>query len=251
MKLKEDGALSKMVQTHSFIHALYYYETLDSTNAIAVNQRMSGGTLILSDYQTAGKGRLNRSWESNPAEDILMSLVLEPHGSPDVWARISFPLGLAIREALSLSVPSNTPIKLKWPNDILIENKKCVGMLHAADASKGRVILGLGINVNQSPQTNDRTSLKMVTGRKHNRWEILNDVLTAIGTHLDALLSATIDVDVWNTHAAYYGKQVQVFDQQLIKGKFLGIDAEGAALIQTKNFVKRVLRGGNFRKLPH
>jgi BirA family biotin operon repressor/biotin-[acetyl-CoA-carboxylase] ligase len=248
---KEDAALSAMVALHSFIHALHYYETLDSTNAMALSHcasgDMPGATLVISDFQSEGKGRMNKTWESSPAEDILMSLVLKPNCAPDRWAQLSFPLGIAIRDALKRTLNHHVPIELKWPNDILVGGKKCVGMLHAGDVSTGRVILGIGINVNQDSQATDRTSLKVVSGKAFNRWAVLNEVLTGIGAQLTPILSAVIDSDAWNSHAAYVGKQVQVLDRAVITGEFKGIDSHGAALIQTRTGIKRTVLGSNFR----
>ena len=248
---KTDAALSAVIQSHSFISSLTYFESISSTNAYALDACQVGkikpGALVIADHQQAGKGRFQNSWESKTGEDILMSLVLEPHCSPDHWAQMSFPLGLAVRNALKKILNQHVSIELKWPNDILVGGHKCVGMLHAADVSTGCVILGLGINVNQESQLTDRTSLKMVSGKALNRWRVLNEILTAIGTQLDSILSSTIDADAWNTHAAYLGKPVQVLDQALITGEFRGIDPHGAALIQTSDGIKRTLVGANFR----
>lgn len=248
---KEDAALSAVIQSHSFISSLTYFESISSTNTYALDAcqvgKLKPGALVIADHQQAGKGRFQNSWESNPGEDILMSLVLEPHCSQDHWAKMSFPLGIAVRNALKKTLNQHVPIELKWPNDILVGDKKCVGMLHAADGSTGCMILGLGINVNQESQLTDRTSLRMVSGKALNRWSVLNEILTVIETQLAPILSSTIDADAWNAYAAYLGKPVQVLDQALITGEFMGIDSHGAALIQTSDGIKRTLVGANFR----
>ena len=239
--------ISRILSNHSYLSDVHYFETIDSTNAQAVractNKSVTQGLLIIADHQTAGKGRFDHSWESNPGEDILMSLVLQPTCPIDRWPYVAFPLGIAIVDALTKYVQE--PVQLKWPNDVLIGQKKCVGML--AEVYRELLILGIGINVNQSQTICDRTSLRMSGGVFLDRWEVLNDVLGAIGQQLPDILTATIDSVQWNGRAAFIGQSVSVTDQGFIEGEFLGIGSEGEALVKTTGGVVPVLTGANFR----
>lgn len=236
---------------HSFIRSIFHYESLTSTNVVALERCASGelkdGDMIITDFQTEGKGRFQNKWHSRPGEDILMSLVLKPKCSINQISCLSFPLGIALHNALAHYIPAHVSIRLKWPNDILIDGKKCAGMLHAIEPSSGLVVIGVGVNVNQHIEMPDRTSLKMISGIQLNRTEVLNDILFVIGNHLEDIVTASISVDDWNQRAAYIGQNVQVVDQQIISGQFLGINQQGAALIRNQRSVSSVLTGHGFR----
>ncbi len=248
---KTDAALSAVIQSHSFISSLTYFESISSTNAYALDACQAGkleaGALVIADHQQAGKGRFQNSWESKPGEDLLLSLVMKPVCDPIHWPKISFPLALALREAMALYVPPHVLVELKWPNDILVGGKKCLGMLSSADAQQGHVVMGIGLNVNQRSSELDRTSLGHAMPL--NRWEVLGDVLTAIGRYWDDILSANVSIEKWNNHAAYIGQSVQVMDQSLIEGVFMGINADGAAIINTVSGDVPVVNGRDFRPI--
>ena len=125
---------------------------------------------------------------------------------------MSFPLGIAIHQALEAQLRADSNVALKWPNDILINGKKCGGMRHDTNASLGVIILGIGINVNQVPEDVDRTSLRCASGQVYQRWTVLNDILSAIGENLDYISSCRVDADEWNCRSAYIGQDIQVHD---------------------------------------
>ena len=120
-------------------------------------------------------------------------------------------------------------------------------MRHDTNASLGVIILGIGINVNQVPDDVHRTSLRCESGQTFDRWSVLNDILGAIGDHLDCISSCRVDADEWNCRSAYIGQDIQVHDNGRVQGKFLGINGDGAALIQTNDRIEIVVGGSNFR----
>ncbi len=132
---------------------LYYYNSVGSTNTIAFELAQKGepeGTVIIAKTQTQGRGRGGLNWHS-PAGGIWMSLILRPQ----LTLEALLPLGLAIIVALARAVEKVTDLKtlIKWPNDLIINNKKVVGVLLESRSSTDRpefVILGIGLNVNQT-----------------------------------------------------------------------------------------------------
>jgi BirA family biotin operon repressor/biotin-[acetyl-CoA-carboxylase] ligase len=158
-------------------HIVRHYERIDSTNAAANAWIQAGaphGALVVAEHQTAGRGRYRRSWHAEPGKNLLMSLILRPTFSLDRLSVMPLLAGLACARAIDALA---TPVvaSLKWPNDLYIEGKKCGGILVETSHS-GRpghppeaVVLGIGLNVNQSqfpPDLASRaTSLLLETGR--------------------------------------------------------------------------------------
>src|SRR6185437_9959123 len=103
------------------------------------------GAVALAEEQTAGRGRLGRRWEAAPGTSILCSLVLRPRVELARWPELSLVAGEAVREAIAAR--TGLEPTLKFPNDVLVGGRKVCGIL--AEASDGRVVLGIGVNVNQ------------------------------------------------------------------------------------------------------
>ena len=134
------------------------YLRLDSTNREAYDRARAGapeGTLIYSETQTAGKGRLNRNWFSAAGKGIYLSLILRPVQPWKYWPILTHVASLALIDALKrtelkMNFPKALDIDLKWPNDVLLGGKKCAGILLEAlthDEDNAAAIIGVGINV--------------------------------------------------------------------------------------------------------
>ncbi|MDR2901539.1 MAG: biotin--[acetyl-CoA-carboxylase] ligase [Lactobacillales bacterium] len=118
---------------------LHFFETLESTNDTAKAYPI--GSVIIADIQTGGKGRNGRMWQS-PKGNLFLSAVLPDYG--DLTPYLSFLAGVAVVEALP-----EWPLKLKWPNDVLLDGKKICGIL--LEREENKVIMGIGINVSTLP----------------------------------------------------------------------------------------------------
>ncbi len=126
-------------------HEIRRFESLDSTNqyALTLSETLLDGTVILADYQSAGRGTVGRTWISNKAENLLFSLVLkQPKSFNDPL--LSHKTALSIQRALS---SYDLSVSIKWPNDILVDAQKIAGILieRTADCA----VVGIGLNVNQ------------------------------------------------------------------------------------------------------
>ena len=166
-----------------------YFEHLESTNTEAMTWAESGapeGALVIAEYQTQGRGRQGRAWESSASKNLLFSIVLRPSLPPNRLGLITLLTSLAVEEAIS-SVVSPLPTHIKWPNDILLDGKKCCGMLLETSFTPQQhtvhpcVIIGIGVNVNQeafSSAIQPRpTSLLLETGRHTDRMAFLSAIL--------------------------------------------------------------------------
>jgi len=156
-----------------------YYKKIDSTNISAYNTECEDGTLFVAETQTAGKGRMGRSWVSQKGCGIWMSIALMPNTMPQHINTITLASGLALCEALNQIY--NLPFKIKWPNDIVVNKKKLCGILTESKTQNGKItkiIVGIGINVNQKSFPEEikdmATSLFIQTGKKSFRAKIIN-----------------------------------------------------------------------------
>jgi BirA family transcriptional regulator, biotin operon repressor / biotin---[acetyl-CoA-carboxylase] ligase len=164
----------------------------------ASTQRLLGdedseGAVALAEEQTEGRGRLGRRWLSPPGVSLLFSLLLEPPVATARLPELTLVAGQACAEAIA-HVTGLTP-EIKLPNDILVGGRKTAGIL--AEAREGRVVLGIGVNVNvpvkELPQGIDppATSLMLEAGRELDRAELLAELLDRLERAYDGWVAAT------------------------------------------------------------
>jgi BirA family biotin operon repressor/biotin-[acetyl-CoA-carboxylase] ligase len=137
------------------------------------------GTLVATDLQTHGRGRLGRTWKAPAARALLFSVLLHPRPPMALWPELSLVAGEAVATALRRE--ADVAATLSHPNDVLVDGRKVAGIL--AEASVGRVVLGVGLNVNQTagelPGDTPKppTSLRVETGREWSRAPLLAAIL--------------------------------------------------------------------------
>jgi BirA family biotin operon repressor/biotin-[acetyl-CoA-carboxylase] ligase len=136
------------------------------------------GAVVATDHQTRGRGRLGRVWEDAPGTSVLMSVLLRPTVPMPLWPELSVVAGRAVADAVGLDA------QVQLPNDVLIRGRKVAGIL--AEATTGRIVLGVGINVNQRPEqlppdtVKPVTSLYVESGEARDRAELLASVLLEV-----------------------------------------------------------------------
>jgi BirA family biotin operon repressor/biotin-[acetyl-CoA-carboxylase] ligase len=235
---------------------LHYFETVDSTNAVATRLAQEGaaeGTLILADSQTAGRGRFQRVWQSPYGSNLYFSVVLRPDIAPAQAASLTFVGGVAAFAALS-SYCSNG-VEIKWPNDILINHRKVCGILTEmkTDGRNVEVVLGVGINVNMKKADFDpehremATSLAEEIGKDIPREDVLFSFCTRFQHWYGMFLQegfAPIK-KAWLSGTSMVGRPVRVnFREEMKEGRVLGIDDDGALLlVDSQKVVERITAG--------
>jgi BirA family biotin operon repressor/biotin-[acetyl-CoA-carboxylase] ligase len=189
--------LKRQLRRSSFGKRVHHFFKAGSTNEIAFGLGQAGephGTLVVAEEQTAGRGRAGRSWHSEKASGVYMSLLLRPPLSPMHAPLLTLLTGLALRD----TVLEETDIApdLRWPNDLLLGGKKCGGILTEMHAEPDRVhfiVVGIGINVNHSSLPAElaeiATSLRMVTGRTHSRLQVVVRLLGKLETYYNLFLT--------------------------------------------------------------
>jgi len=145
------------------------------------------GTVVATDLQTQGRGRLGRTWQTPRARALLFSVLLHPRPPMAIWPELSLVAGEAV--AAALREQTGVAAELSHPNDVLIGGRKVAGIL--AEASAGRVVLGIGVNVDQTAEelpadtAKPATSLRVETGREWPRAPLLAAVLLELERRYD------------------------------------------------------------------
>jgi BirA family transcriptional regulator, biotin operon repressor / biotin---[acetyl-CoA-carboxylase] ligase len=145
------------------------------------------GATVATDFQTHGRGRLGRTWEAPAGRALLFSVLLRPTPPMVLWPELSLVAGEAV--ATALRAETGVPAELSHPNDVLVESRKVAGIL--AEASTGKVVLGVGVNVDQTadelPAETPKppTSLRVETGREWPRAPLLAAVLAELERRYD------------------------------------------------------------------
>lgn len=232
-------------------HAAYTPET-GSTNrdALALAPDAPTGTAVLTDHQTAGRGRMGRAWTASVGENLLVSLVLRPALAPEHRARVTLAAATALADALPL-VDARLAARLKWPNDVRVGGGKVAGIL--AEASGSVVVLGVGVNVNQAAFPVDlagtATSLAREAGRAFDRVAVFAAFLNA----LEPLLAlAETDpaalLDRYRAHLSGVGERVTLYTAPgaaPLTGTFTGVTDEGALRLRTDDGAERTFHAGD------
>jgi BirA family transcriptional regulator, biotin operon repressor / biotin---[acetyl-CoA-carboxylase] ligase len=145
------------------------------------------GTTVATDLQTEGRGRLGRKWEAPPGQALLFSVLLHPRPPMAIWPELSLAAGDAV--AAALREQTGVAAELSHPNDVLIEGRKVAGIL--PEASVGRVVLGIGVNVNQTAEElpaetpKPPTALRIETGLEWTRGPLLAAILLELERRYD------------------------------------------------------------------
>ena len=225
-------------------HQLHYYEEIGSTNDEAFRLGLAGapeGTALIANSQSTGKGRMQRVWHSPAGSNIYTSIILRPEITPSRTPQMSILAGVAVAEVLESYCPDR--IKLKWPNDVLIDGKKVCGILSQVKTAVGEVdfiVLGMGINVNisygQFPKEicNLATSLAIETGREISRQELIISLYENLAKWYKQLLKDGFGriKEKWLSISPMIGQTVQVmFREEAVNGKTTGLDEDGSLIL--------------------
>ncbi|WP_153720252.1 biotin--[acetyl-CoA-carboxylase] ligase [Sporosarcina cascadiensis] len=232
--------ISTYLQTERYGCHIQHFSTCPTTQTIAHEKAQGGavdGTLIISEEQTAGKGRLARPWASNAGRGIWMSLIIRPKLAPQQAPQLTLVAAVAIVRAIE-DVAEIQPV-IKWPNDILLNGKKVTGILTELQADPDRVkaiILGIGLNANQEPKDFPdelqaiATSLKIETGIHIDRAKLVAKILQYLEHYTTLYVEkgfAPIKL-LWESYATITGKRITArMVNETVEGTALGISSEG------------------------
>jgi BirA family biotin operon repressor/biotin-[acetyl-CoA-carboxylase] ligase len=235
---------------------IIFYDTVGSTNTVALglDEGTPEGTVIISDFQERGRGRLNRSWVSPPGINIYLSILLRPKIEPEHATLITLLSAIACTYALRKT--TSLSVSVKWPNDLMAADRKLGGILTEMKITGKRIVIaviGIGINVNMEPADfpdhlrRTATSVKIETGKHFTREQIVSEVLNETDRWYKVLQAGRSKeiIDEWQHLTSTLGRQVLVATGQgTYAGVAEGIDEGGMLLVRlTSGELKRISSG--------
>ena len=236
-----------------FAHRVLWYHEIGSTNDAANTLAEHGadeGLVVLADRQTAGRGRLGRSWASPPGAGVYVSIVLRP--SPSVARLLTIAAGVAVADGIAAATGLSAHVK--WPNDVHVGGRKLAGIL--AEGAARHVVLGIGINVQPAAYPDDvavrATSIESELGRQVDRGLVLVECLVALAARYRELQAGggRVVVDAWRARAApMLGRRVEwesAGERQ--SGLAENIDDDGALVVKVGTGTLKI-RSGEVRWL--
>ena len=255
--------ISEELKTKALGRNVVYLNRIDSTNNYAKKIALEGceeGTLVVADYQTCGRGRLGRDWNSPDKKGVWMSLVLRP-GIPFAEVQI-ITLAASVAVVQALYDVAQIEAGIKWPNDIIINGKKVCGILVEMNMEIDRInflVLGIGLNVNQekddfSQELLDKAvSLKMHVEETSDSQKILkrNELIAVILLKFeeiyDKVKSGTFEdiISEWKKYSVTLGKEVNItYKNEQYRGVAENIAKDGKLIVKCEDgTVKEVFSG--------
>lgn len=246
--------LKEGLKTRRFARKIFSFDDIDSTNNCA--KALAGcwaeeGTVVVAEYQSAGRGRLGRAWESNRNENLTLSIILRP--SLQTAAVNLLPLYVAVAVASAVEAVTGLRVECKWPNDLLIGGRKFAGILLEGSVNQNEldyVIIGIGINVNQTAFppaiTNAATSLAREAGHPVDRAVLFREVMGALEGHYDSLIANGFSgiLPLWTARATMINKPITVSQNgTTFSGIVKGVSRDGGLVLQTGNSEQTLFAG--------
>jgi len=243
------------------IPAIRYYDSIDSTNEVALRWAEAGaadGSLVIAEQQTKGRGRLGRTWVTNPGSALAFSLILRPTDEEMTRLELVSPLaGLSVCCALE---KLGLPAEIKWPNDVLLARRKTCGILAESSWDGSRLIgtvVGIGINVapESMPPAEElqfpATCIEDHLRQPVDRGLLLQRVLSEFFTWRAALGGDTF-FKAWEDRLAFKGETVQLLNSgaESVTGILLGVDEKGNLRIRLSAENVKIVSVGDVHLRP-
>ncbi len=221
---------------------VHFARETDSTNLWIKRLAKEGapeGTLALAEFQSAGRGRLGRSWEVPEGTSVMMSILLRPKFEPQYAPTLTLVMGMAVAKAVK---SLGFDVSIKWPNDVVVSHKKICGILTEMGVRDGKIdyaVIGVGINVNikEFPEemVDKATSLYLESGKEFDRSQIPGLVMEAFEKYYEKF-AATCDLsglkEEYESILANYNQPVRVLAKEPYEGVARGITDGGELLVE-------------------
>ena len=236
---------------------IHYFDEVGSTQRVAAELAEDGaeqGTVVIAELQTAGRGRMGRLWHSPPHANLYATIILRSKMPLAEVPRLSLVAGIAAAEALESVAPGL--VALKWPNDLWLNGRKTGGIIAEAitDARQhlSCVLLGIGLNLNLAaaeipPELRDKaTSVLIATGQRCDRIALAAALFNRLDTRYMEAEAGGWDAlrPLFNRYLALRGRRVTVVDTgKSVAGVIVGIDADGALMLDTGAGLARIITG--------
>ncbi len=242
---------------------IHHYDSIGSTNdQLKAMLDAPEFTCVTADEQTAGRGRRKRVWHSAPDTGLYLSVLLKPEIAASKIPLLSLLAAVAVAEAIRQVEISALPLDIKWPNDVLVNNRKISGILIESTSvahEAPRFIIGIGVNLNQPsfpPElTESATSLQIESGANMDVASFRNCLLDRLAIWYEELRHNRERkvLQRWQELSSYaHGKQVIVlFDHEEVVGETVGLNDSGALQLKTTPGEIRTILAGEIKHLRH
>ncbi|TWT07643.1 biotin--[acetyl-CoA-carboxylase] ligase [Planococcus sp. CPCC 101016] len=242
----EPLAIQTGLKTKRIGQVIEYVESCPSTQIIAHKLAQEGaedGTVVLTETQTAGRGRLARKWDSAAQKGVWMSIILRPDVVPQKAPQFTLVTAVAVVRAIE-EVTRLQP-KIKWPNDVLLNGKKCTGILTELQSDADGIqalIIGIGLNINQetedfAPEVQDiATSLKLESGGMVSRQKLVQSLLHYLEIYTQLYIEEGFGLlkIMWESYSTTIGQSVRArMTNQTLEGIAEGITDDGVLQLRT------------------
>ncbi|MDO4273765.1 MAG: biotin--[acetyl-CoA-carboxylase] ligase [Eubacteriales bacterium] len=241
--LYNQDTISQEIHTKWAGKTVHFVKETDSTNILAKTLAREGaphGTLAVTEFQTAGRGRFDRRWSAPEGSSAMMTLLLRPEFEPQYASMLTLVMGLSVAQAVE---KLNFRVQIKWPNDVVVSRKKICGILTEMGVQGNGisyVAIGVGINVNtkEFPEeiADKGTSLYLEGGQELDRSQVIGSVMERFEENYGRFIR-TCDMtqlkEDYERLLANMGKPVRVLDSHKpYEGSCLGIDSQGELLVR-------------------
>ena len=237
-----ETTIADQIHTNWAGKTVHFARETDSTNLWIkrlAKEGASEGTLALAEFQSAGRGRLGRSWEVPEGTSVMMSILLRPKFEPQYAPTLTLVMGMAVAKAVK---SLGFDVSIKWPNDVVVSHKKICGILTEMGVRDGKIdyaVIGVGINVNikEFPEemADKATSLYLESGREFDRSQIPGLVMEAFEKYYEKF-AATCDLsglkEEYESILANYNQPVRVLAKEPYEGVARGITDGGELLVE-------------------
>ena len=245
---------------HQWVKEVLLFDDVDSTNQIGMQMGLEGaegGALILAEGQNKGRGRLDRTWVSPKCGNLYLSLLIRPNCPTRDFPLFSLAAAVALVNAIRSAAGLSSVIK--WPNDILLGDKKVAGILleSGGNGKASFLVIGIGVNVNWDmnamPQELNATSLKTALGRPLDRNGLMIDMLQALVTQFDLLVAGEKGRIIQSVSevCATLGKSVMIHTpRQTLQGVAKMILEDGGLLLRLEDGTEKKVLVGDVTHAP-
>ena len=233
------------------------FQETTSTNDVVDKLGRDGvkeGVVVFAESQTKGRGRLGRTWVSARGKGLWFSVLLRPPLAPQAATQITVASATAMARALRQV--SGLRVEIKWPNDVLVKERKICGILTEMTAELDKInfiVLGIGVNVNLAPADfppdlrKIATSLLVETGRPMRRSDLATAILRELDSDYARVRSGRFETvaDEWEANCTTIGRDVEIAcGNRIVHGRAESLDSEGALLVRTQHgHLERIIGG--------
>ncbi|SKB00573.1 BirA family transcriptional regulator, biotin operon repressor / biotin-[acetyl-CoA-carboxylase] ligase [Caloramator quimbayensis] len=247
--------IKEYLETKYIGRNIIYLDKATSTNDIAKEMAEKGvpdGLIVIAEEQTKGRGRMGRKWITGKGEALAVSILLRPDIEPNLCPSITSLIALSSVKAIRKV--TGFDIMIKWPNDLVLNNRKLGGILTEMTMEGMKVkyiIIGLGLNINQEDFDEDikniAVSLKSFSGENFNRRIILSEILNFFERDYEYFkrFGLSYFVEDIKKYSIIFGKEISVIDgYKSVDGTVVDIDKEGGLILKTSDGnLKRIISG--------